>query len=272
MISQYNRDLRSPQANPAHRLRAVVGLGRLEHARGVRAQLDDSAVLGASEADEAIKVLTLAMWNMESGEEVLRAEAAHSLGQIGGLEAARKLLKRLHSLYVDHLDPGETPGVRAALAGALAHTLDSATLQKLKQRWEDYEKLSEVCLELLPALEQSQEASFVAALVLALARMALCMVDEWPVEEMPAALLRALLTAPEPRCSLAAVAAVLTINRVNEEISSQNIAAVFERLGAARGKPYSPQEIKSLLNSAAVYESILSDAQVANEKFWELMN
>jgi hypothetical protein len=272
MINDLLNVINDTHASYDQRLKATIGLGRPDIAGSLRADLENPGTMDLTQVDESINSLTRTMWNMDEGQELMRSEAAHSLGQIGGLEPAKKLLKRLHSLWVDRLDESETLSVRAELFVALVKTLDRATLPKLRQSMKEFEWLRDISGELLNNLQQSEDLEYIYPTALSLSRLALRIQHEWPDDALPGQILRGLLTASEPRPTLAAVGALLDIQSDLEEIQEKSLGRLFERLEALRGRPYPPDEKSHLLETARDYRSMQHNTQVASDHFWGTMD
>ncbi|MCB0166651.1 MAG: hypothetical protein KDI79_20650 [Anaerolineae bacterium] len=227
--------------------------------------------------------MTLTLWDM-AVSATQRAAAAWALGQIGGLQPARKLLNRLEALFVqrgaqvlgptDRSIQTETNEVNATLIEALARALDEATVRVLNPY--DRQQLRQVSNALLDQVRTPEEIDpdLSTALALSLARLALN-----ARQDMPQHTLRDLLNIPEPIATLAAIGVLTRMipaeqrDEVLENFYNGQpevrLEAVFDELGRSREQPYSPAERRHLVQLAGQFWYAEYDTQLTGDHLWE---
>lgn len=273
---RYIELLQKRQKEPEQGVLAATALGR---ELGLRKGVKRPRVLGL-EDDQALTVLTLALWDM-GVSPAQRSAAAWALGQMGGSQPTARLLTRLETIFVHRgarVLGASTPGVQqesshvcATLVEALSRAVQPPTLQASQPY--NRQQLYRVCRVLLDYARNPQESDpdFAAALSISLAKLAVRV-----GADMPKDTLRTLLNAPEPVATLSAVGVLSELIPADEQRqqmleqrdgpeTDMTQDAIFLRLGNERGVLYSFEEIDRLLQLAAHFWSAEQDVQLAGE-------
>jgi hypothetical protein len=285
-VVQHTKRLRRRKEDPVQGIIAASALGReailLREGLGrTAADVLGPGVLGSEDADNAFGALISTLEDMNVSSQQ-RAAAAWTLGQIGGPEPTRELLKRLGNLFVEHeamvlgsADRGEQQeeekDVCAALIQALSRALDEPTIHTLNQY--DLQRLRQVCNALLDRTLKESDPDLSSALAMSLAKIALRIQTD-----LLSDILQDLLQAPEPIATLATIGALTEKILATREVkildslydSRPNPALdnAFRELETERGRPYSPQERHHLLRLTAQLRHTEQVTQVASDHMW----
>jgi len=280
-VRQYVECLQQCRADPVRGIIAAAALGR--NADLVREDLIRPAqmTLGLGEVDDALKVLTSTLSNMDVSSQQ-RAAAAWALGQIGGLEPARELLSRLEGLFVQHeamvlgsagqSSQEEARDVCATLVQALTQALDEVTACNLNRF--DLQRLRILCSALLDHLSGETDPDLSTALAMSLGKLA------WRVKTgILRDVLHELLHAPEPIATLATIG-VLTelipgeqqdkvLDYLYDVKSNAAVDDAFGELESECGRLYCPDERDRLLQLTVQSWYAVRVTWAAGEHMWK---
>ena len=200
-------------------LRAATVLGR--YGAKLRRELEERASDLDLDALKAVRILGQALEDQSIGAEQ-RAAMAWALGQIGGFDAGRELLRRAKAVFVDHA-PEASDDVRAELVQALGQAMDGRTIRRFQQPEGD---LVLVASQLLDDLLQHRfpDPNLQSAVTSALAQFAVRGL-ELPRRNM----LAELLNAPEPKPPMP-VATLGLVSALDDLIPRHERAAITQAL------------------------------------------